>query len=524
MVNYTLKQLLTTITEHQVIEKVSSDDVIKFTWTKILIERDGILFVRALRKAGKYDESYTYHEKLNTKYPNSQGLQSEALWLKFSSKVCNANNSDYQLDAHGILDKTSQTNPETKLIYEITTLIVMARLMREGSYGEVYAWTSKLNPLLLSDQARIDKNERHQPSNRHQFYNYKARSLINTHRQKFYVNWVFEYLQFTEQKREDFVNHVISSCTFSSYDSANYISDIVLSNFLYQFDVDLVSTTANLPAKSSQPNAILLSELGQYLFCPVSFVLNKSFNIPTHKPMDSSSKWLGSKDGFYERYLQYQKHQNITTCFEYDSFETKRAKQSLDMPDEAISIFEELFKSSIKINNTFNTAPQAFSSDDKMLKGAPDYLLELSNGKRVIISEKFSAASSVGASKVYDSDIIDLEAYLTKFKLLKIDHAYFINWSWSIHAIPGDIDEPDTNIQYVNKVKIERIDLSNSRENLVDDTAERIKKLTSGNILPFKDIRSPNKCLNCSVYYYCEHKSGRNTELKYPYNVTRKVI
>ncbi len=214
---------------------------------------------------------------------------------------------------------------------------------------------------------------------------------------------------------------------------------MALSNFLYQLDVDLVSNSSYLASKVNQPYTILLSELSQYLFCPVSFLINKSFNLPTYKPMDSSSKWLGNKDGFYDRYLKYQNSRNISACFTNgivsNPFEPT-VEDTVELTDDDISVFEELFKGKIVINNYFDTAPRIFKSEDNTLSGAPDYLIELQNGKRVLIKEKFSSDSSVGAIKIYDSDIIDIEAYLTKFKNLKIDYAYFINWIWSIYREP----------------------------------------------------------------------------------------
>lgn len=266
----------------------------------------------------------------------------------------------------------------------------------------------------------------------------------------------------------------------------------------------------------NQPDAILLSELSQYLFCPASFAINKSFNLPTYKPMDSSSKWLGNKDGFYDRYLKYQKSRNISACFTNDALNQYGLEDSVDIADEAISIFEELFKGKIVINNYFDTAPRTFNSEDNTLRGAPDYLIELQNGKRVLIAEKFSSNSSVGASKIYNSDIIDIEAYLTKFENLKIDYAYFINWIWSIYRVPNEGGEQNVNISYVQKANIHLINLKMSRESLVDTTSEKINILKFGGELTFNDIGFPSKCLSCSVYNYCEHKSGVNKTLQYP--------
>lgn len=517
--SYSLNDFLTVIKESHFLENTNINDVCEMALKSIILEQEGVLFLRTLRKEKNYIQAEEYHKKLEIKYPNSVGLKSEVLWLRFSSKICDSHNKEYTTDANYILNNTSQTEPATKLIFEITTLFTISRLISDKNFSKAYTWTTKLNPMTLSDKGRKGSNGVLYSSNRQQFYNYKAKSLIGTGRVEIYINWIFQHLKFTEEKRKDFVDHVINSCTLISSYGNEYINDKILSNLLYKFDTDLISSTKYLSTTTTQPDAILLSELSQYLFCPVSFVINKNFNIPATKPMDSSSKWKGNKDGFYDRYIQYQKNKNIVNCFEYNSPEFKDGIESVKMGENDINIFEELFKGSIKVNNSLEKSPYTFSSDDNIFKGAPDYLLELTNGKRVLISEKFSTSNAAGATKIYNSDTINLEAYLTKFKNLKIDYAYFINWNWSIYITPKDIDVPQTNTMYVNKVHLQLMDLSIAREALVDSTSEKINLLKSGTPLKFNSIGFPGKCINCSVYNYCEHKSGVSNELRFPYNI-----
>ena len=55
-----------------------------------------------------------------------------------------------------------------------------------------------------------------------------------------------------------------------------------------------------------------------------------------------------------------------------------------------------------------------------------------------------------------------------------------------------------------------------SRESLVDSTSEKINILKSGGVITFNKTGIPSKCLSCSAYSYCEHKSGVNKTLQYP--------
>ncbi len=73
----------------------------------------------------------------------------------------------------------------------------------------------------------------------------------------------------------------------------------------------------------------------------------------------------------------------------------------------------------------------------------------------------------------------------------------------------------NTNIIYIKKVNIDLVNLKMSRESLVDSTSKKINILKSGGVIDFNN-GFPSKCLSCSVYNYCEHKSGVNKTLQYP--------
>ena len=126
--------------------------------------------------------------------------ESEELWLTFSSKVCDGSNKDYLKDAQSILNETSQEDLKTNLIYEITAIITLSRLIRDYSFEQAYALSIRVNPLTLSDKGRIGENDQYYPSNKQQFYEYKAKSLIGQNKVKWYLNWVFQHLKFTEQR------------------------------------------------------------------------------------------------------------------------------------------------------------------------------------------------------------------------------------------------------------------------------------------------------------------------------------
>ena len=511
--NYTCKQLIDIIATGNISDDLKITDVCDMAFKKITIEQEGVKLVRVLRKDKLYDLAHIYHEKLKNKFPNSNTLKNEALWLKFSSEVCNKDNSEFEVDADFILKNSSQEDPASKLVYEVTALVVISILISQQEYSQAYKWTTRLNPTKLGDKGRQGNNELFYPSNKQQYYTYKATILIETNKIKYYINWVYEHLKFSDEKRIEFVEYIIKIITYTRDDHSTYISKNKLSNILYLLDLDLISKASYLAKTVNQPNALLLSELSQYIYCPVSFSINKTYNIPTLKPMDSSVIWMGNKDGFYDRYLKYQKNKDILAAFK-----NHEVVDSVELTARDIQIFENLFKGKLIINNYFDTTNRSFNSDNKKLRGAPDYVVQLNDGKRVLIQEKFSSVSSANASKVYNSDIIETEAYLTKFKNLNVDYAYFINWIWSIYKLDDDVGFQGAMIRYVKKVDIHLIKIKDAREQFVEKESEKINSLKSGNHLNVKNVSFPSRCLNCSVYIYCEHKSGTKNTLRFPYN------
>ncbi len=224
--NHTVAQLREEIHHNNKIpngtlESDKNPDLFLLIWQKEKTLNNAVKLLKSLRKAKRFDEAKKFHNKFKELYLDSEQLESEWLWFTFSSKVCNNKHHNYVKDAQYILDNTSQESQGSKLIFELTTLITISRLISEKAYSQAqqlygtnaYIWLTKLNPNKLSNEGRKGQNGIYYPSNRQQYYWYKAKSLIGADRVSYFVNWVFEYLKFTEEKRKDFVEYIIKSCT-----------------------------------------------------------------------------------------------------------------------------------------------------------------------------------------------------------------------------------------------------------------------------------------------------------------------
>ena len=498
--NYTVTQLKDTINNNPY---APMSELYRLVWEKENTLSHAIGLVRSLRKEKKFDIGKEFHDKFQKRYPDTKQLESERLWFIFSSKVCNSSNDSYIDDADNLLKLCSQDDPRTNLIFEVTTLFTSSRLIKDKKYSEAYQWLSKLNPNLLSPEGRTNDNGDYYTSNKKRFYTLKADALIGMDKVSFYLNWAYTALNFSKEKKDEFIDEIISRSTFN-----REVWGWKLGEYLYDLDRELVIKGALTKPVLEKRDYILASELSQYLFCPASYAINRSYNIPRPVSIDPAI-WEGSKDGFLVKYNQYQTARDIDASFKNFDNITDSVKQE----------FEDLFKTKILTNNTIDNNPSSFRSDNRGIVGAPDFILESSNGEKILLMEKFSSSGASGINKVYDADIIEIEAYLTKFKSLNISVGYFVNWVWGIDTAEPDGSGRNTNIIKMVSVTIKKLSLADCRENYVDLTVKKITNLLKNVQLPASNIGFVNKCFHCSVSEFCCHKSGELEHLTLPYEM-----
>jgi len=481
-----------------------NSDVYLNTWKQEKTLNHAIKLVRSLRKNRKFEEAKEFHDKFQKLYPDNKQIEGERLWFIFSSKVCNSANDSYVDDADTILKLCSQDDASTKLIFEVTSLFTASRLVRDKQYSEAYKKLSKLNPNLLSTDGRINDDGDYYASNKKRFYSLKADALIGMGKFSFYLDWAYSALNFSKEKKDEFIDEIITRSTFNSK-----VRGWRLGDYLYDLDRELVIKGGQTMPVLEKRDHIFASELSQYLFCPASYAINRSYNIPKPVSIDSAL-WQGDKDGFLDKYIQYQSNRDIDECFKDFNNASDIVKQQ----------FEELFKTKILINNTIDNNLSSYRSDNKGLVGAPDFILESSNGEKILLMEKFSAVGASGINKVYDADIIEIEAYLTKFKSLNLSVGYFVNWVWGMDTEP-DGSGRNTIIIKMDSVIIKKLSIDECRENYVDVTVKKITSLLNNTQLPASNIGFVNKCFHCSVKEFCCHKSGELEYLKLPYEMPR---
>ena len=374
--NYTVSQLKKEIAENDSDQSFLGNlsEIYLLIWEKEKILNNAIKLVRVLRKEKKFDVAYNYHKKFKDLYPNNQRLRGEQLWCDFSSKVCNAENNNYAIDAENILKVCSQDNVSTKMIFEIVTLYTVSRLVKDEKFNDAYQKLIKLNPNKLDNKVRG-----RYPSNKWKFYQLKAQTLIGLNCVRDYLNWAYSILNFSKEKKVEFINEIYRRISHQ-YEKSN---ETKLANILYNIDNE-INIKRVAESVINKKDHILISELSDYLFCPASFAIKKSFKIIDFETINYENKsWVGKKEGFLDKYIQYQENFSFDKCFENFSKISiealgENAFQSIKME------FEKLFRSKIRTNNTIDNNLNSFRSDNRELVGAQDFILETANGEKIL--------------------------------------------------------------------------------------------------------------------------------------------
>jgi hypothetical protein len=284
---------------------------------------------------------------------------------------------------------------------------------------------------------------------------------------------------------------------------------------LKYFKEEISNRTNNTFTKIFNPGKItLISDLSDFEFCPVSFAINQTYNVSSNATWEKD-EWLGDKKHLIDRYNDFRRTKNISETFK-DS--------SIEITDKVRNDFDEIFNSKIIINNYDGSSNTFYSNSTNTVRGNPDYVFENTSGKRFAVIEKFTKRTSEGIATAFNNDLIKLYGYVFELASLNIDFGYLIYWYWQIDSINDG-----------NGIK-KKIRIRTYRIFKVENTAENKSRLATSlsRLNEFKRtgkfevdgdrISHPNKCLNCSVVSYCNHKTGKFNIVKLPYDTTEVTL
>ena len=467
-------------------------------WDTEKSDWNGYYLAQCLRKTSNYSDARELHSFIRTNYPNFKPIQNEELWLDYSEKIKDWDNPDLLSDAESLLSRTNKYDKYTGSIFNKTVLSVVKHLIYNNSNSTALTWLDKLDFTVLSNSPFSFKGQKYASDQKAFFVRY-ADVLVKLDKHIEYLESCLTCLRIEGIKQTQFKKYIIETITYEDYHGNSQITRLRFALYLKYFKEEISNRTKNAFTKIFNPKKItLVSDLSDFEFCPVSYAINETYAVSSNATWEKD-EWLGEKKHLIDRYNDFQKTKNISETFK-DS--------SIEITDTVKNDFNEIFNSKIIINNFDGSSNTFYSNPTDTVRGNPDYVFENTSGKRFAVIEKFTKRTSEGIVTAFNNDLIKLYGYIFELASLNIDFGYLIYWYWQL----DDIDDGNGNIKKKIRIRTYRIFK-------VEKTAENKSKLATSlsRVNEFKRtgkfevdgdrISYPNKCLNCSVVSYCNHKT-----------------
>jgi len=479
-------------------------------WEQEKNEWNGYFLAQCYRKTDNFHEARKLHTELERSYPNFKPLQNDKLWLDYSEKIKDWQNPDLVSDAESIISRADKYDQYTSSIYTKTVLNVVKHLCYVKNYTLAYEWLLKLDHSVISSSVFNFQGQIY-PADRKIFFIRYADILICLNEHLTYIDNCLTTLNFKNSKHTQFKNYIIEDITFD-----NYISRVKLAKHIKNFQEEFYLRKKKAPKSTfNKEKTTLVSDLSHYLFCPVSFAINETYIIEANTSWERD-EWLGDKRLFIERHQIFNKTRN----YEYSFNDSQIIVNS-----ELTSSFEYLFNSAIRVNNATNPQPTIFYNKEKSIIGEEDYIMQDKSGIKYAITEKFSSIYSADSKTPFESDLVKHYAFLEELDKADLSFGFFITWYWELKNI-------ETNNESIKK----KIVISSYRLTKIEKTESNSIKLqkTINSVVSFKNnlsmtidgdkISYANKCFNCSVFSYCNHKTGKFDYIELPYNLDSNKI
>lgn len=482
----------------------------KKLWELEKNEWNGYFLAQCLRKSDNYTEARELHNELEKVYPNFKPLQNDKLWLDYSEKIKDWQNPDLVKDAEDILSRADKYDQYTSSVYTKTVLNVVKHLCYDNNYDDAYKWLLKLDQSIISNSVFNFQGQTF-PADRKVYFIRYADVLIQLHKYTDYIEASLKSLNFTQSKISEFKKHILDDITFD-----DYISRVKLAKHIKNFQEEFHLRLKKAPSKIYKKDKItLVSDLSHYLFCPVSFAINETFQIEANTTWEKD-EWLGEKKLFIDRHNIFKR----TKSYE-ETFKDSEISVSSDLK----SNFDYLFNSLIRVNNATNPKPTIYSNKTNDLKGAPDYILEDGSGIKFAITEKFSSIYSADSQTPFESDLVKHYAFIDELTNSNVKFGYLITWYWQLTDIQTDNGSIKKKI-IVSSYRLTKIESSQINSNKLNRAISLVNNFKKTNQIEIdgERISFPNKCLSCSVVSYCNHKTGNFNNVILPYDLNSNKV
>lgn len=488
----------------------SALDLYTQLWEKEKNEWNGYFLAQCLRKTDEYEAARKLHTELEKAYPTFKPLQNDKLWLDYSEKIKDWKNPNLVSDAEDILKRADKYDKYTSSVYTKTVLNVIKHLCYESDYNLAFEWLLKLDQSAISNST-FTFNEQTFPADRKVFFIRYADILIHLDKHIDYIEMCLKNLNFKQKKQLEFKKHIIEDITFD-----DYISRVKLARHIKNFQEEYQLRLKTKPSQNFNGKKItLISDLSHYLFCPISFAINETYPIEANTSWEKD-EWLGEKKLFIDRHKIFNKTKSFDDAFKDCEIETNQQLKS---------DFDYLLNSVLRVNNATNPQPTIYSNNSGNLKGAPDYVMEDAAKIKFAITEKFSSIYSADSKTPFESDLVKHYAFIDELDKANLAFGYLITWYWQLI----DVETNNGNIKkkiVITSYRLTKIEKSQLNSNKLSRALNQVNSFKTNKKMEIDGdrISFANKCLNCSVVAYCNHKTGNFNSIELPYNLSLNKV
>lgn len=462
-------------------------------WEQEKNEWNGYFLAQCHRKVGNYSGAKQLHAHFDTHFPSFSPIKNEKLWLAYSQKIKDWNNDNLVADAEELICQANQYDKYTSSVYTKTIIRVVRHLLYTGETYSALEWLNKLDQSVISNTIFSFQGQIY-PADRKVYFILLSDVLIRLDKHIDYIESCLTSLNFEDVKNTQFKKYIIETITFD-----DYISRVRLALFIKYFQEEIHLRKKNSYKKIYNPQkTTLISDLSHFLFCPLSFAINETFEVKANATWEKD-EWLGEKKLLIDRHKTFQRTKSYTECF---------SDSEIIVDSDLESDFAIIFESNIATNNATNPNPTIFSNSDNSLKGALDYIFQHPQGQKFALTEKFSGINSADSGTPFESDLVKHYAFIEELKALNLSFGYFLTWYWQLMDIETDSGQVKKK-NVVSSYRLTKVEASseNTRKlNRAIDSVNKFKQTKTMKIDGDK-ISYANKCLNCSVISYCNHYS-----------------
>jgi hypothetical protein len=272
-----------------------------------------------------------------------------------------------------------------------------------------------------------------------------------------------------------------------------------------------------LKHRNSTKVHISATEIADFKFCPVSYSIKQTFELPKTKDEQKGARL------HTENHLEIFLHNLLSIKMQKSPkfisnkwWKTSKINTNRfsDSQREAVLGGEDgpLLESSIVFKGHDGENIEPFMSKDGLYAGIPDFIFKHPNEKLIAVEVKHVFKGRFVKSP-WDSHKVQLFSYLygINFNSQAIEMAYLIYFHWAKSGTRWrNLGLPD--------VRSFRFDKNQRNRELLVGTYKKLVTFNNQRTMEFLNSElNINKCYNCSVQQYCNHFTGDKHTLELLY-------